>query len=183
MGWGWGHFRSSKRSQVGPLQGVIPMSRDPLETMTASAYGYVDNNPTDLTDPSGLAKVPPAVKSLLRRAGRETANQVISRLIQGCFNAVFPYYDSARAFLSNDLPDFAEALHYRKLIDENSYLIADDSNPNDEYGSIRVHYLVIQMDRWLARTFVEPSQRAQFDEDFDQLPASAISRLAISPQL
>ncbi len=49
----------SHRRTVGPLSFYDPttsqfLSRDPLEALTRSPYGYVDGNPLDATDPAGL---------------------------------------------------------------------------------------------------------------------------------
>lgn len=54
----------SHATTYGPTLGARFLTRDPLEAITRSPYGYVANNPLNMTDPSGLIGLPIHLPSL-----------------------------------------------------------------------------------------------------------------------
>lgn len=69
------------------------LTRDPLDSLTQSAYGYVDGNPLNSTDPLGLCK---GVLGCLGAAWNHTGGKVLHKAaelgnsIQGFLNDVIP---------------------------------------------------------------------------------------------
>lgn len=52
------------------------MSRDPLASVTRSPYGYVDNDPLNDTDPTGLCSVNPFSKKSCLKTAENARDQV-----------------------------------------------------------------------------------------------------------